>query len=245
MTRRPDLSRGFTLLELLVAMSLMVVAASCLYTALHTGFRARRSAMAAVEPTAQAINAIELIKQDVVGVIPIDGILAESFIGISSQGGTGDAADYVTFYTTQAYADDDELVGGISKIELVLEEDTDEDRENFRLVRKITSNLLSPRNIDPTEQVLCRNVKALNLRYFDGDSWYDEWDSTADSNSLPLAMEVEIEVIYKTSAAATDKEQTRRLLQSFAIPCGGDALTSDESETTTTATNQSMGQMGG
>jgi len=42
---------GFTLLELLVAMTLMVVVASCLYTALYTAFNAQRSARAAVEPT--------------------------------------------------------------------------------------------------------------------------------------------------------------------------------------------------
>ena len=55
------------MLELLVAMSLMVVIASCLYTALYTGFRAKRSALSAVEPTSLAINTIELIKKDTHG----------------------------------------------------------------------------------------------------------------------------------------------------------------------------------
>jgi general secretion pathway protein J len=245
MAVRARQSAGFTLLELLVAMSLMVVVAGSLYTALHVGFKARRSAMAAVEPTAQAINAIELLKQDIVGVIPVDGVLAESFIGTSSRSSTGEDADYVVFYTTQVYADEDELVGGVGKIELVLEEDTDEDRENYRLVRKITRNLLSPRDIDPEEQVLCRNVTALKLRYFDGDSWLDEWDSTADANSLPVALEVDIQVAYKTkNGTATRQAQTRRLVQSFAIPCGGEALTATESETTT-ATGPSTGPAGG
>jgi len=244
MTIRREQSRGFTLLELLVAMSLMVVVAGCLYTALYTGFKAHRSAMAAVEPTAQAINAIELLKQDIVGVLPIDGVLAESFIGTNSRSSKGEDADYVAFYTTQVYADDDELVGGVGKIELELEEDTDEDRENFRLVRKITRNLLSPTEIDAEEQVLCRNVTALNLRYFDGESWLDEWDSTADANSLPVAMEVDIQVAYKTTnPMSTQGDLTRRLVQSFAIPCGGEALTETESETTTTG--PSTGQVGG
>ena len=60
------------MLELLVAMVLMVVAASCLYTALYTGFRAYRSALSAVEPTSRAINAIELLKQDIHGILPPD-----------------------------------------------------------------------------------------------------------------------------------------------------------------------------
>jgi prepilin-type N-terminal cleavage/methylation domain-containing protein len=36
--------KGFTLIEMLAAMALMVAAASCLYSSLYTAFRARRSA---------------------------------------------------------------------------------------------------------------------------------------------------------------------------------------------------------
>jgi prepilin-type N-terminal cleavage/methylation domain-containing protein len=74
-------SKGFTLLELLVAMTLMVVVASCLYAALYIGFRAQRSALSAVHPTSQAMDAIELLKQDIYGVLPPTGVLAGTFIG--------------------------------------------------------------------------------------------------------------------------------------------------------------------
>ena len=86
---------GFTLLELLVAMTLMVVTASCLYTALYTGFNAQRSARAAVEPTSQALSAIELLKQDIHGVLPPKGTLAGAFIGTNSRSSSGAAADYL------------------------------------------------------------------------------------------------------------------------------------------------------
>jgi type II secretion system protein J len=229
-------SRAFTLLELLVAMSLMVVVAACLYTSLYTGFKARRSALAAVEPTFQAVNAIELVKRDVAGILPIDGVLAEAFLGTSARDSKGQDSDYVEFYTTNIHADADELVGGLGKIELMLEADNDEDRENYRLIRRITRNLLSPRDLDPQEQVLCRNVTSLNLRYFDGDAWLEEWDSTADANSLPLAMEVDIQLAYAMTNGAgasqsQSQSQTRRLVQSFDIPCGGEAPTATESET--------------
>lgn len=221
--------KAVTMLELLVAMVLMVVIASCLYTALYTGFRAKRSAMSAVEPTSLAINAIELIKQDTYGVLPLGGTLAGSFLGNDSVGVNGVQADSLVFYTTQIYSENDHPVGGLGKIELVLEEDTDYDRENYRLVRRITTNLLSPRGIDPEEQVLCRNVKSLNLRYFDGDKWLDDWDSTADANSLPLAMEIDIQVLYNTNGS-NKESQVRRLTQSFAIPCGGAAQEEAQSE---------------
>lgn len=219
---------AFTLLELLVAMSLMVVAASCLYSALYTGFKARRSAFSAVEPTALAINAIELLKQDINGVLPPSGILAGAFIGTDSYGIKGVDSDSLEFYTTHIYADDDYPAGGLGKIELALEEDTDEDRENYRLVRRVTSNLLPPRTIETDDQVLCRNVTSLNLMYFDGDRWVDEWDSTADANSLPLAVQIDIKIANNT-INGTNVPQERRLVQSFAIPCGVWAKQEDES----------------
>ena len=218
---------AFTLIELLVAMTLMVVVASCLYTALYTGFKARRSAMSAVEPTSMAINAIELLKQDIHGVLPPDGVLAGAFLGIDSYGTNGVDSDSIEFFTTHVYSDDDYPAGGLGKIELALEEDTDDDRENYRLVRRVTSNLLSPRTMEPQEQVLCRNVTSLNLLYFDGDGWVDEWDSTADANSLPLAVQIDIQIANNTINGASEPQE-RRLVQSFAIPCGVWAKQEDE-----------------
>jgi prepilin-type N-terminal cleavage/methylation domain-containing protein len=238
--------KAFTLLELLVAMTLMVVTAACLYTALYTGFRAKKSAQLAVEPTSLAINAIELIKQDTYGVLPLGGTLAGSFLGTNAQDTKGLDTDSLEFYTTHIYSDSSNLVGGLGKIELLLEEDDDEDlgekREGYRLMRKITTNLLSPKTTEPEEQVLCRNVKSLNLRYYDEENgWLDEWDSTADANSLPLAMEIDIQVLHNGTGINNSKEsQTRRLIQSFNIPCGG---AKEETETTgTTGTGGS--QMG-
>ena len=85
-------------------------------------------------------------------------------------------ADTLEFYTTHVYADGDSVTGGLGKIELALEEDTDQDSNHtlgsYMLVRRVTTNLLSPRDVDPEEQVLCRNVRSLNLRYYDEeDGW--------------------------------------------------------------------------
>jgi prepilin-type N-terminal cleavage/methylation domain-containing protein len=250
-------SKGFTLLELLVAMTLMVVVASCLYTALYTGFRAQRSALSAVYPTSQAMDAIELLKQDIYGVLPPTGVLAGAFIGTDLRGLKGADTDSLEFYTTQIYASGSETVGGIGKIELGLEQDLDSDlygntRDSYKLVRRVSTNLLSPKVIDPNEQVLCRNVVSLNLRYFDGTGWVDEWDSTEDANSLPLAVEIDIQVTDDTRNTSTKNIVTsaaelpkRRLIQSLAIPCGITALTEEEkASTSTTSTSGGSGQGG-
>lgn len=236
-------SRGFTLLELLVAMVLMVTVASCLYTALYTGFHAHRSALLAVEPTSQALNAIELLKQDILGVLPPDSNgLAVSFIGTDSRGLKGIDADSLDFYTTHIYADGEQPSGGLGKIGLLLDEDTETNSNSrgnytcYRLVRQVTTNLLAPKAVEPEEQVLCRDVTSLNLRYYDGDDWLEEWDSTEDANSLPLAVEIDIEVAYfgrngRIVKNSTKEPEKRRLIQSFVIPCKAAEETSSETTT--------------
>ena len=221
--------RAFTLLELLAAMALMVVASSCLYTALYTGFRARRSAMSAVEPTALAVNAIELLKQDIYGVLSPDGVLAGAFVGTNGAGIKGVDADSLEFYTTHVYAADDEVAAGLGQIELMLAEDDDADDGTYLLVRRVTTNLLSLKVVDPDEQILCRSVVSLNLRYFDGEGWVEAWDSTADANSLPQAVEIDIEIAHDEDRR-TGEPQKRRLVQCFPIPCGVWAKQEGESE---------------
>jgi len=213
----PKLAAAFTLLELLVAMVLMVVVASCLYTSLYTGFRAYRSSISAVDPTLEAINAIELMKEDIDGVLPPGSNLAGAFIGIDSAGSKGVDADSLEFYTTHLYADEEQLMGGLGKIELLLETDPNSEDSSYMLVRRLTTNLLAPKEVQADEQVLCRRVVSMNLRYFDGAGWAQEWDSTADANSLPLAVEVDIEIAHN-GKKGTDP-QKRRLVQSFALPC--------------------------
>jgi len=250
--RHPQGPGGFTLLELIVAMALMVSIASCLYTALYTGFRAYRSAQAAVDPTAMAANVVDLLKRDIRGVMPPGSHLAGAFIGTDSGGAKGVDIDSLEFYTTHVAADDTQvagtsvtttstgsttstaLIGGIGKVALLLEEDSETKDGTYLLLRQVTTNLLAPNQLEANEQVLCRGVVSLNLRYYDGSGWLDSWDSTTDSNSLPLAVEVDIEVAHKTKY--NQEPQKRHLLQSFALPCKTETTTSD---TTTSGTSTS------
>lgn len=255
-THHPS-QRGFTLLELIAAMSLMVVVASCMYTALYTGFRAYRGAQAAVDPTAMASNVVELLKQDICGVLPPGSHLAGAFIGTDSGGIKGVDIDSLEFYTTHVYMDDTlfderavstletgqtqntQLVGGIGKVAFLLEEDSETKDGTYLLLRQVTTNLLAPNQLEANEQVLCRSVVSMNLRYYDGTGWVDEWDSTADSNSLPLAVEVDLEVAHKDKHS---KElQKRRLVQSFTLPCKTETSTSDTTDGTTTSGSAKSG----
>ncbi len=206
--------KGFTLLEMLAAMGLMVAVAASLYSSLYTAFRARRSADRALTPTLTAWRAVELLKQDLSGALPPRGILAGGFLGYDMKDRRGYDSDSVILHTTYVHTLDDKLSHGISMVELVVEEDGD----SWRLVRRVTNNLLSPRAMTPVTQVLCRGVRSLNIRYYDGYGWQDEWDSSAYEDTLPAAVEIDLVVEYRQNG--TGQTLARRLTSSFPMPCG-------------------------
>jgi type II secretion system protein J len=214
MTRKKR-QTGFTLMELLVAMSLMVVASACLYSSLYTGFRAREAAEKVLIPLQAVKIAMDMIKQDlrgaVVGPDEDPNVLAGPFLGEDDRTGANVDTDVVTFFSShhEINGDEERITCGIGLIEFSLVEPVKED--TYTLVRYVTDNLQTEDEQEPVEEVLCRNVKALNFRYYDGLRWYEEWDSTEQLDALPMAVEVTLEMEpHKESSTASSQKQTPR-----------------------------------
>ena len=214
---------GFTLLEMLVALALMGILAAGLYTSLTIGFNARARAEAALEPVRSATLALELLRGDIVSVLPPTGVLAGGFVGQDVKGADSTSeADTLVFYST--VEDAGRAAPGTRKIEFALA--AGDDGSASILVRRVTANLLAPSTPEPAEEVLCRNVTSLNIRYFDGTDWLDSWDSGTRDNALPLAIEVRIRI---GGGGASEPEQGYRLARVFVLPCA--TIASEESTT--------------
>jgi len=215
---------AFTLLELLVALAMAAIIAGSLYSALRIGFRARTSAEAAVEPIRTAEMATSVLRSDFECAVRATGTLAGPFVGTDTTGDGGLAADAVSFYTLGNPADADFLAslavtqgnqqgggGGVKgamngttsnavpaearKVEIGLVSYPGPNNSSEQcLVRRVTTNLLSQVAVDGDEEVLCRGVRAVNFRYFDGTTWQDSWDSTQINNNIPTAVEMIVEL---------------------------------------------------
>ena len=70
---------------------------------------------------------------------------------------------------------------------------------------------------DPAEEVICRGVQSFDLRYFDGVDWQDKWDSAAQGNVLPRAVEVTLELV--PAVDANEDEKGPWVCRVFQIPC--------------------------
>ena len=179
---RHNSERGFTLIEILLAVALIAVIAALVFGSLSTTLNAIDVArgMAASEQvvrTTMRLMADELSMGVSLQVMPWMGINAQQ----ESQ-----PADTVVFLTMgQFRGADSERDTEIVRIVYT--------REGDKLLRLVRRNLygLSDDSLDQLE--LVRKVKAFNVRYYDAmnNVWVDEWDGRARSKP-PGALLIEL-----------------------------------------------------
>jgi len=215
LSKRRRQPAGFTLLELLVATGMTAVLAGSLYATLHTAFKARRSAFAAVEQVRRTELALELIRADIESAVVPKDILAGAFVGEDMADGTGRPSDVLALHCAADGALNKEGIGDIRMVEFACE--ADEEGEGLLLLRRVSVHLLATRVEEPDEEVLCRGVRSFDLRYFDGLDWLESWDSAMQDNALPLAIEVTLELLDE-DAEGTD-EGGYFSCRVFRVPC--------------------------
>jgi prepilin-type N-terminal cleavage/methylation domain-containing protein len=204
MRRTPQ---GFTLLELLLSVVMTAIIAASLAASLYIAFRARISAQQAVEATRAVDGVGDVVSRDLANALPpsqTTGALAGTFIG---------AIDSLDFYCTGQESKAN-VQGDCKHVQYaVVPNATNASRND--LVRYVTTNLLSPTLLDPTQETICRGVQSFSLGYFDGANWNDTWDSSQQTNSLPVA--VQLTLVLLPSRPDAEAIQTVRII---ALPCG-------------------------
>jgi type II secretion system protein J len=228
---------GFTLIELVLAMAMVSMLAASLYAGLHIAYRAKRTAERAVAPVRSAAIAADLVSRDLECALPPNGVLAGPFTGSASAGGSipgGGEADVLDFYSVGEDCPPSQqtqpMQEGIRHVELAVRTDVDPPV----LVRRIDRNLLASAQQQPEEEILCRGVRSFQVRYFDGTTWYDEWDSTANDDSLPLAVQISLELQMDPAQSAsqqvagTNAYRVSRVIQMSCMkPDTGDTTTTN------------------
>jgi type II secretion system protein J len=184
--------RAFTLIELILALVMVAALAASLYASLQTAFKAKASAEGAVEPYRTGDLAMQLIQQDIQNSLPPGDVLQGNFEGTQGTGGNGNEADDLNFYTTADSPQHVDANGEVKNVELTVIQP--QNSSDYVLVRRVKRNLLSQTTVTPDTEVICRNVGNFTCQYYDGSEWLQSWDSTAEDNTLPVAVQVTLEL---------------------------------------------------
>ncbi|MEI6232785.1 MAG: GspJ family type II secretion system protein [Planctomycetota bacterium] len=136
--------------------------------------------------------------------------------GVHAASSDGQAIVLLSFFSSANTPHKDEMGADCRKVEFSIE--TPEGSTRQALVRRVYYNLLPSKASDPRVQVLCRNIRTCYLRYYDGTLWRDDWDSKAQGDILPNAIEVTLTLDVPDTRTGEDLVYT--LTHVFAIPCG-------------------------
>ncbi|MCY2925821.1 MAG: type II secretion system protein GspJ [Planctomycetota bacterium] len=221
--------QAFTLLEVLAAATAMAAIAGALYASLHVAFQARGTALRAIEAVRTVEGAVDLMRQDIESAVLSKGELTGPFVAQQATDAAG-KNDSLIFFAVGADPEADDAMGDVRKVEYSCDEAAD--RSGVNLVRHVTSNLLSEKEVAPREEVICRGVRSFTLRYFDGTNWQATWDSTTVDNALPTAVEITLE-LQPADKNALPGAAGYRLCRTVPIPCGQGTSASGTTTTTT------------
>ncbi len=187
--------RGFTLIEVLLAMAIFTVLVGALYSVFYGALRLRERTFEVTEAALPKDYIATIVKRDLTSIVPPVGILAGPMIGENEEDGE-QRLDSLEFHTGSGIVNDYDPWGNIQKIEYYLV-DSEEwgEPEGYSFVRAVTRNLLASTTEDPEEERLLNRVQSLEFAYYDGEYWQDVWDSTTQDDETPVAVMMRIDFL--------------------------------------------------
>lgn len=188
-------ARAFTLLEVLVAISIFAVLLSAIGGLFYSALRLRNRTTSALEEDLPTEDAIDSMRHDLANIVlptgDFFGALQNTTITNPLPGQVGP-----DFYTSAGELDGLKPWGNVEKVDYVLAAPTNGPaRKGKDLWRAVTRNLLpiTPPIPPDEEQLLLTGVNNVTFSYYDGTQWDPNWDTTQVTN-LPTAIKVQIEM---------------------------------------------------
>jgi len=198
-------SRGFTLLELLIATAVGAVVLIVIQTTFFGALRLHNTTHARIDEDAVVQRTLGIIRRDLAGIMLPGGTLSgqlqtSNFSSLSS----GNYGDRVTpdIFTNSGRIDGWNPFSEVQMVAYYLSPSTTGNGKD--LVRVVTRNLLPVQDVQADPQVLMSDVESASMMFYDGSGWIDMWDSET-SSSLPTALRL---TITRTAAAPNQSAGT-------------------------------------
>jgi prepilin-type N-terminal cleavage/methylation domain-containing protein len=221
-------SRGFTLIEILLASAAAALILAAIYGVFQHAMRLRDSATQRIRDMRLRSRAATVIRNDLRNAYISGGLFASLLQGDSTSIDGPDAAfpGYLKLTTTTGKDTPDALYGDVQQVEYYIVRDTGTAASGGGdLVRAVTRDLLNTSQPVAEEQQILAGVQSLQVSFYDGSNWQTSWSfntadnsttgstaSTSSTNSsgsttapetLPAAIRVDIQQVPPATGAST------------------------------------------
>lgn len=232
--RRINCARsGFTLIEILIASIAAVIILAAIYGVFVRALKMRDSAAERVRESRLRIRAANVIRTDLRNALisGTNGIIAVVLEG-GRDGSSSRFPGYLRFTTTTGKNAPDEMLGDVQQVEYYIRSDAANSGRGDAgtLVRAVNRNLLATVQEVTREEPILTGVKAIDVSFFDGQSWQETWQYTADNPVIPEAVRIDVQ-----RAGATDTERAPEPLE-ILVPWNTQPWTSGTASTSGTTT---------
>jgi type II secretion system protein J len=210
------LARGFTLLEILIAVTAFAIVLAAINAVFYGALRLRNKTTQSVDSGLPMQQALMIMKRDLANIVvpggmlsgelqtsPTAGSLQSSAKPTSFNNANNAAQVSPQFYTATGTIDEYSPWAEVQKVAYLLVDSTNSTLGKD-LIRSITRNLLPPAVEEPPlYQWLVGGIQEVVFYYYDGSQWRDSWDSTTEEVKLPSAIKVQINL------AVEDRRQSQ------------------------------------
>jgi type II secretory pathway pseudopilin PulG len=192
---------GFTLLEIIIATSIMAMLLVAIHAAFFSALGLREKTIDALEASLPVEEALQTMQRDLANIVASTN---GTFFGpLQTTNPTNALPGQVgpDFYTSGGELDGMVQWGNVEKIDYLLTAPTNgTGGPGQDLVRAITRNLLpvNPPAVPDEKRTLLSGVQSLTFLYYDGTQWDPSWDTTQQTN-LPLAIKVQIQMAVRNT----------------------------------------------
>src|SRR5688500_298514 len=173
-------ARAFTLIEMIMALAACVIVLAAIYGVFSRAVHLRDDAIERTREMRVRARALAVLRNDLQNARVSNGTLAATFLG--SEESQSGFPGYLRFTTTTARgAEASALVADLHQVEYYLAADPENSgRKAGILLRTVDRNLLAQTREEPTGEALLGGVAAMELSFFDGQSWSPTWEVTED-----------------------------------------------------------------
>lgn len=193
-TRQP----GFTLVELLVAITIAVVLAGAVYATLSAGLKSREKGNTIAQNDQIARSILDQIQHDLLtaSVSSSSSISSTSWVFTATASTMGNGSTYTDSlqfvatdqgidWTATPMSDEAFITYGIGTVQSVTTPNTN----LVGLVRTVNRHITTPGSSDTTSQLVSQSVVSLHFQYYDGTQWTPDWTETG---TLPQAVQITV-----------------------------------------------------
>jgi type II secretion system protein J len=208
--RKRERDQGaFTLLEVLIATALFAIILASIQTVFYSTVRLRNRTIESVEQAAPIQQALAVLKQDLINLVPTGGTFFGPLQTTPSNNGSGTNVMSLiglngqqvspVFFTSGGAIDTTSTWGEVQQVTYTLADPTNKMRNGKDLIRYVGRNMLPVMSDQPEPHYLLGGVQNVTFQYYNGTAWVDTWDSTTSSN-VPAAIKLQIQLAAKPLA---------------------------------------------